>query len=111
VTDFTSAAKVEIKNAHPVDATKYCPVVMNTNENIYVYLNQSRFGKLRYSEEQLEAVRRRLTIVPFTDKFTRLHRIDSMLLMQQYAQPLKDFYDMEKAGPSLFNFFMVFALY
>lgn len=51
MTDYTAAAKVEIKNAHPVDATRHCPVIMNTNENIFSYVNERTRATARYSEE------------------------------------------------------------
>jgi Parvovirus non-structural protein NS1 len=51
MTDYTSAAKIEMKNAHPVDATRNCPVVMNTNENIFTFINAHNRSQVRHTEE------------------------------------------------------------
>jgi len=113
--DITSYAKVEIKNAHPVDATRNCAVIMNTNENVFEFLNGQ--GKMvssrgaRLCEEQLEAIRRRFSIVPFVEKFSKLHQLDQSIKERLYLDYFKDFLDMERIAPSLFNFFLAFGLY
>jgi hypothetical protein len=129
--DITSYAKVEIKHAHPVDATRHCPVIANTNENVFALLHGNRGGYRgssgsggytsgtsggsrsgpRVSDEQLEAIRRRLDVVPFVEKFSKLHSLPISIKDPFIHTLFMQFKDMEQISPALFNFFIAFGLH
>lgn len=47
-----------------------------------------------------------MSVVPFVDKFTSLHRADRQ---KQFAEHYKNFVDMEGVEPQLMNFFLIFG--
>jgi hypothetical protein len=64
---------------NPFDATKHTPVIMTTNENPYQFMKGTvtNRGVPTHNQDQLDAVKRRVTIVPFKDKFADVHSLDS----------------------------------
>lgn len=100
VTDFTAPVKVDIKHKQPVDATRYCAVIVNTNDNCFDYFNSGvnrniRTGQTDFDQD-VEAVRRRVYVVPFVKKFSHAHKPFTKITLGDARTAIyKDFIDIE----------------
>lgn len=127
-----------MKNTHPVDASYHCPVIMNTNDDVHQFFTSSlgrqcnlnfggdgggrKLGKSHSSGSGIEAIHRRLYMVPFIEKFTRLHDSATFIrgwftegsssnVKKEMQRLVKEFQDIERATPQLFNFMVAFSLF